>query len=401
MWGNEDCPYNQREPNDGMACERLGVVESPLGTSLRDSDYEDRVRSLVLNFERAGVITNFEKLAQEGDGLFPADILLAARGLGLSVEMPDGSVVPTDISPHPSPATSEWFFTADTADMLARMLPGRTLCLGAPSIAAAKAKIGEAVTLVDVSPWASERFDLSSAQVELRTGFSVESLILDPGYDSAIIDPPWYFPSLSYWLHLASSLVNDGGTVLVPLLGELTRPSAKSDRMKMTDMASEIGPWLIRTGTVLYETPRFERRALERAGIILMEPWRRSDLLQITNSRPAATPRTSDAEVSDWSTFRFGDSLIAIKGDPNEDPEIPRRELAISGLGPDRSFVLDSVSRRDPRIAEANVWTSESTAAKCSNVAALRRLLESDFDLLKYQDQILFLSIIVNLELSL
>lgn len=346
-----------------------------------------------------GLLRNFEELVQAGEGLFPTEVLRALQADSLNVTIPNHSDYRAEVSPHPSPATSEWFFTSETAKLLAMCLPGRALCLGVPSVAAAKAKSGDEVTLVDISPWVIDRFELTAPQVDLRIGLPVESQVLDPGYDSAILDPPWYFPSLSHWLNLASNVVKPGGAILVPLMGELTRPSAKSDRKKMTDMASELGPWYIEKATVVYETPRFERLALERAGIFLNKPWRRADLLRITNANPSPAPRASKASATNWSTLRVGNSLVSIRDESIVNSIDDRGQLVLSGLGPEQSFVLDTVSRRDPRIIEANVWTSESTAAVCSNVIALRILLESDFDRLTSLEKGLFQRVVSSLEL--
>lgn len=365
-----------------------------------NSRYEEQAQALVLNLTTTIPDVTFDRLVRMSQGLYPADVLRAARSAHVDIAMTKPDDCATDTKPHPSPATSEWFFTDETASTLAEHLPGRALCLGTPSVASIKARAGDPVTLIDVSPWARERFGLSEPHADVRLGTRVESVELDAQYDSAILDPPWYFPALTNWLRLASSAVKTGGTILIPLLGALTRPSAEADRALITATASKIGKWTVRPNCVAYETPRFERLALERSGVVLTSPWRYSDLLIISNANRANAPERTPSLNEEWIDFRIGNSIIAVRGGQHGSTNTDAGDLTLSGFGPEESFQLDTVSRRDQRVKRANVWTSENTAAVCSDAAALKQLLSRDPRSLNRIDRDVFERVVSQLELS-
>ena len=383
----------------GISINILDATGSRTSNFEVSTPYDERVRSKLLGVGQEGSKIRFEDLAKAGDGLFPTDILHTARALGLKIELANEGYSGPEVTPHPSPAMSEWFFTTQTADFLARLLPGKTLCLGAPTVAKARSRKSAEVTLVDKSEWLEERFDLAGSKVDFLPGASLESLSLDVGYDSVILDPPWYFPTFDYWIHLASSVLNVGGMLLIPLLGTLTRPSATEDRERILSAVSAMGPWTIQKNCVIYDTPRFERLALERAGIFLKGPWRRSDLLLVRNDFPAMRPAVPKSQAGDWKEFRYRDSLVAVRGLHSDWPYEYNSDFRVSGLGSEDSFLLDSVSRRDPRIQEANVWTSENTVAQCSDVFSLKRLFERSAETMNRAEESLFKSIVTKLEL--
>ena len=268
--------------------------------------------------------------------------------------------------PYPSPARGEWYFTRDTAQMLARRLGTSPLLIGTPSIA----EIAVNATLIDPSPWIFERFALNrSTRVVNRP---VEELAILPTCEAAIIDPPWYGAVIEDWLARASHAVTQGGSILVPLMGELTRPNAAADRAAVTAAMESIGSVTVLQGIIEYATPLFEERALATAGIRLGRPWRIADLAIVRNEVSAKEPPCR-YDAPEWTDYRVGDDIISVRSPV----DIHRSEtiLAYPSSRIDDLLTLDSVSRRHPLVPHANLWSSKNRIGRVEDLRAVRRAL--------------------------
>ncbi|WP_353953563.1 hypothetical protein V6K52_09170 [Knoellia sp. S7-12] len=198
----------------------------------------------------------------------------------------------------------------------------------------------------------SERFDLRAARFIQADVAEIPDSQL---FDAACIDPPWYGRNIENWLRLASSLTRPGGVITLALLGELTRPDAAKDRVRILKLARSIGETEIYRDEVTYDIPLFEWRALEASGLVLEDVWRRADLVVVRNERPAARPKMT-VERRPWREIRIGDHTASVRS------EVFDSEFAgeSASAAYDALGTLDSVSQRHPSIERAHIWSCEN-----------------------------------------
>lgn len=316
-------------------------------------------------------------VARHSGGAFPALVAHIVRKSrpSMPVQTAGSGDALVNRLPHASPARGEWYFTRSSAVQVARLLKGRVLCLGVPSVAEQVAAGGVPATLVDSSPWIQDRFEMGGIQHEMTT---VEDWQPSQVYDSAVVDPPWYGSAITHWIERASSAVRSGGTIAVPLLGELTRPNARRDREVILSAASQLGEAEVLPNMIEYEVPYYEQRALVAAGCPITASWRRADLLMIRCTRPAESQVVQGhvAEEDEWVDFRVVEHLVSVKRSRLAHGFSPESRPLLSVVPGASQYLLDSVSRRDPRVQEADVWTSANTVAKIGDMVTFMRCLD-------------------------
>lgn len=298
-----------------------------------------------------------------GRGRWPADVLapLAERPtvVGVAPAAPGEQWEP-ELSLH----RGEWYFTEATRQDIAAYLEGDVLLAGTPSLLDVTAN----ALLVDDSPWLLDRFE-PRAGSHLDAPF--ERYESTRRFQSTVLDPPWYFPIMLDWIRKASSLTEEGGYVHFPLLGEGTRPSAAADRARVLEACAEIGRTYVLNGAVLYETPLFEHEASLAAGVELREAWRVADLVRLRVEQHPTLIQLSD-RISEWTEVRIGSQILAIRG--SRQPPVTKRAATLLAPVPGvAGWVLDTVSRRDDRWRQVNVWTSRNRVAATANPGRLLR----------------------------
>ena len=316
-------------------------------------------------------------VARHSGGAFPALVAHIVRKShpSMPVQRASSGAALVNRLPHASPARGEWYFTRSSAMQVARLLEGRVLCLGVPSVAEQVGLTGQQTTLVDSSPWIQDRFEMGGVQHEMST---VEDWQPSQVFDSAVVDPPWYGSAITLWVERASSAVRYGGIIAVPLLGELTRPNAVGDREVILNAATQLGEAEVLPNIIEYEVPYYEQRALIAAGCPITASWRRADLLMIRCTSPAKSQvlQNHDAEEDEWVDFRVVEHLVSVKRSRLAH-EFSRESRPLLSVVPGASqYLLDSVSRRDPRVQEADVWTSANTVARIGDLVVFMRCLD-------------------------
>jgi len=327
-----------------------------------DTEYQLAIGKRVSQLLPDERLIDFELICRQARGAFPSDVARAVRQQYPTKRLIDlASTPPTNSRlPEESPTRGEWYFTKKSANEIAALLDGKTLCLGVPSVAECLSARTRNVTLVDSSPWLTSRFKL--ADVHLLAA-PVESFTLDVSFDSAVIDPPWYFPDLLRWLRKASSLVRPGGLITLPLMGELTRPSAASDRARIRSASSAIGRTQIRRARVGYVTPRYEQNALIACGSPNCLAWRVADLLLIKNDTPAPHNSGTPIDNQEWLEFRLGEHIVAVRRSVLDRAAATDGNRILKPVPGVNDFTLDSVSWRDTRRGQADIITSQNTVA--------------------------------------
>jgi hypothetical protein len=271
---------------------------------------------------------------------------------------------------------SEWYFTSASSALLGAMLAQDRPCLiGTPTVAL-HMPLADFI-LVDRSPYVLDRFpSLPGTRVR---NVDVHGWEAEPGSGAVLIDPPWYFPEFGRWLDIALRAVELGGVVVLPLLGEQTRPTAAQERDRVLEFLKATGRVEVLREAVEYDIPVFEARALSAAGVSLSGPWRRADVAIAHVSRRPQDPLRVPVSRNDdrlggavWTTYLIGAQVVKIRFSQTG-------SLAGDGLlepvaGVD-GFTLDSVSRRDPRIDQIDIWSSRNRVARAVNAALLTRAL--------------------------
>lgn len=312
------------------------------------------------------------------EGADPRMVAQRLRGLGLGLATDDeaGADVLDPWVPELHARDFEWYFTPRCAAELAARVgePGASvLCLGTPTVAFALLDAGRVrrVTLVDRNPLAFRRGHRGHAALEARLE-DLAAARLDAGaYDVAVLDAPWYPDALGHWLDVAAAAVRPGGRIVLALLPELHRPSARADRAMVLARARALGTVEVEPRRLAYATPRFEREALATAGVRVPAAWRHADLAEITVEHAPATTRQAPAPEPVWLRFVIGAQVIQL------DPEAPTGPGdVLQPIDGDPSFRYGSISTRDPRRADIGLWTSRSRVARVRRPAVVAGLLE-------------------------
>lgn len=278
-----------------------------------------------------------------------------------------------DWLPLPHPLDFEWRFSGETcaallarADALNRRDQPIAL-IGTPGLCA---------HLLEHGPIGRPFSFLGEANVvtgelrrrAIREAAEISFLACDanPGLaDTVVIDPPWYADYIRPLFRMAAAACHVGGHVLVSLPPEGARPSARTDRRQTLALARRLGLRAIacEPGTLAYDTPFFEWNSLAAAGVRNLPPtWRRGDLLIFERLPIRVAPMAKRQTASAWEEtvvhgVRFRTRMTAAPSDCGEKP---------AGLIPIlENDVLPSVSRRDPRRAGVDVWTSGNRIFRC------------------------------------
>lgn len=315
----------------------------------------------------------FPSLVAERCRLLPVHPALRALLDGLSDGVPS-SVSRVGHEPHP--LDYEWYFTQETADSLAATMPdGSVLCLGVPTVAESLAALGRYSTLVDRNPLTLDEVTTRSPSVTVVEG-DIPSTPDVPSSDLVVLDPPWYEWEFRQWLLFAAECTNEGGHILMPLVPSLVRPSAHAERSRLLDLAAGIGRVATQPRSLRYETPLFEYEVLRRNGLPLSRPWRTADLLIVTVERPRALPPWHVSEpLERWATYAVGGQTVKVRMGGHD--TVGRTGPVVEEVPGCPDLFFDSVSRRDPRRALIDVWTSRNRVASSRDLAAAGAVFEA------------------------
>src|SRR5262249_1501341 len=147
-----------------------------------------------------------------------------------------------------------------------------------------------------------------------------------------------------------------GAHVLVSFPPVGTRPGIESERNELATIADGLGFRLVafHEGSLRYDSPVFERNALRSAGMPELDSdWRCGDLLTYVCVGDSAAPRPeASRDEGIWEEVQIREVRIKIRQDKRHSLLDPALVSVIPG------DVLPSVSRRDPRRTEIDVWTS-------------------------------------------
>ena len=251
---------------------------------------------------------------------------------------------------------STWSFSKLEIGTIASLLstPSKRVCLlGAPSLAKflPNARDGVRHLLVDLRIPEPPVESVASLKCDINLMDGEE---LKEAFDLCFLDPPWHLDSYLKWIELAATCVGEKGTVAFPLMGDLTKPSAASDRQIILQHCRDLGFNIdIRRSAVLYDSPEFEVHMLRRAGIPPVN-WKRADLVTAIRN-DSAQPQKPVRLIPPVPAFK------RVRTEPITFEIVLDRYVANSApliSIPDSGYWMHTPSRREPDISRCNVFTS-------------------------------------------
>jgi hypothetical protein len=194
-------------------------------------------------------------------------------------------------------------------------------------------------------------------------------------YQSVIMDPPWYSPHFYQFMWLAAQCVEVGGIIGISLPPINTRPNIDKERIDWFSFCQIHGLCLenLYAQKLHYAMPFFEFNAFRAAGIKNILPfWRKGDLALFRKVHSERHQRpVLDENKIDWIEVEIDTVRIRTKVENNSYNE----ELKITHLV--KGDILPTVSTRDRRRDEANVWTSGNRIYKINNTKRFLEVLNS------------------------
>lgn len=328
-------------------------------------------------------ISSFADLCRISQGASPAEVLSAIRRLQIEVDYLNHSSDPWgDIKqrfdepwwPEPSPSDYEWRFTRSTAEFigaLASKSGRRILCLGTPTVFRYLVSQGVDAHLVDRNPLLTGTFPKALQDRILTVDVSELSKSTPANsYDLVVMDPPWYSDHFAYWIQVGADLVSKNGNLIFPIFPALIRPSAIGEREALLKAITHLGSSRIIPDAVIYETPLFERETLSGLGVPYIDTWRKADLITLKLSARPNSDLPAPQE-DQWRHFLFGTQVISLRNLPQDKSSITIRSPYDSG-----SFLLRSVSARDPARSIIGLWTSRNRAAVVTGAHRIVKFLD-------------------------
>jgi hypothetical protein len=194
-------------------------------------------------------------------------------------------------------------------------------------------------------------------------------------YYSVVMDPPWYSPHFYQFMWLAAQCVEVGGVIGISLPPINTRPDIDKERIDWFSFCQQHGLCLenLYAQKLHYAMPFFEFNAFRAAGVTDIFPfWRKGDFALFRKVHRDTLDRpVLDETKPEWVEREIDTVRIRVKVEKNTKTE----ELEITPLI--KGDILPTVSTRDKRRAEANVWTSGNRIFKVNDTKKFIQLLDN------------------------
>jgi hypothetical protein len=184
-------------------------------------------------------------------------------------------------------------------------------------------------------------------------------------FQFVLMDPPWYSEHFYQFIWLAGRCLQVGGTLAISIPPINTRPDIDQERLSWFTFCQQQGLCLegLLPNKLEYTMPFFEFNAFRSGGIESILPfWRKGDFAVFKKIKDQHTERKSyEEKASGWVEKEIDDIRIRVKPSLSDKGEQFTFESIVKG------DILPTVSSRDPRRDQANVWTSGNRIFKVSN----------------------------------
>lgn len=283
----------------------------------------------------------------------------------------------TDRLPLPHPLDFEWRFSWEASESLLRVARrlsrenDEILLLSAPSVFyyAIQSKDLSGIRYIGDKTVVTEFLCGIS-----NTGAKCDFLTPSPDLAKAsvvVIDPPWYEEYFRTFFWLASRSCKIGGYVVLSFPPEGTRPGIDAEWLRFLKFANQLGMIHLvdEKGLLPYDSPFFEVNALHAEGINIPRCWRKGIMHVFRKVAEIHTPIPLAKPLEKWNEVQLGSVRLKLR------PTISTKEIdpLLSAVVPGEIF--PSVSRRDPRREQADVWTSGNRIFKCRRPDILEHVI--------------------------
>ncbi len=365
------------------------------------NQYREQVDAWLGELLDQGVV-QFDRLAANLPGVFPTEIVAALnrigreldfqsadqQGLNSSFNTCEVTKDTANLLPVAHPLDFDWRFSKQASKQLVESVRNQEtiVLLGAPSLVAPLADVcNSGIFLFDANQQLQQRLTRRYESVRVTVTDLLESHVERSSFARAVVcDPPWYYEHIKCFLWSTAFVSEVGSFVYCSLPPIGTRPGVDSEREKIFAWANEVGLEFVRLkkGSLEYVSPLFERNALLASQTPEIEGhWRHGDLaiFEVSDSIQTPFPKiNSNRNV--WFEESIGEVRFKLrhKSTITDDPTL--KELV-------EGDVLNSVSRRDERRSQADVWTSGNRVYKCDNtelLALVIQAVERDVELVEY-----------------
>lgn len=175
-------------------------------------------------------------------------------------------------------------------------------------------------------------------------------------FHSVFIDPPWYSNHYLHFMWTAAQCLEVGGYLGVSFPPVNTRPGIEKEKVDLINYCEQQGLYLelIQSNRLEYVMPFFEFNALRTAGIKDIQPfWRLGDFAVFRKMKDVDEERPNDERTPEsWTEIDIKGVRIRINEQVIQTPNEEFVNHLIKG------DILPTVSSRDSRRINANVWTS-------------------------------------------
>jgi len=281
--------------------------------------------------------------------------------------------------PLPHPLDFDWRFTIGTAEYLwnlARQLAkssDQVILLGMTSLStiAGKTSLWDGpITLLDRN---ARTGTMKPSGIRIIQNDILRDKLPNIKAPLVLADPPWYEAEMIGFLWSAASMCRSDGYVAVSIPPVGTRPEIGIERVRIDEAAARFGllPFGLYPNILAYETPFFESNAFRAAGTSASREWRRGDLAIYTRNSNSVGARPANPPGPIWIERQLRGTRIRLQDGLVDEFEIPILKSIVTG------DILPSVSRRDPRRANANVWTSGNRVFLCNGIRVLTLVIDA------------------------
>lgn len=206
--------------------------------------------------------------------------------------------------PAPNPMTSQWWFTLDSVEYVARKVwsfsrGGNCAFLGSPTAGYYFANwTGKQVCVLDIDKHVIHAVNsperLHAELYDARDEISPAHI---GKYNVVFADPPWYLDYTFLFINRARELINKNGYVLCAMPSLLTRPGIIAERTYLLEKLIQCNFEVIslETNSLEYRVPDFEMAAYSDIREFTSRNWRKGDLLVLRCS--PSTSKIVETEI--------------------------------------------------------------------------------------------------------
>jgi len=221
----------------------------------------------------------------------------------------------TDMPPE-HVANREWRFTPESVGRAidkSKYNKNVICCLGTPTLFEELLKRNANALYLDVNKPLIEFFKqkYKGARAEVYDVHNKLDLRFIGKFDTVFIDPPWQLEYYNAFTKRAMQLLKkDGGNIIIALMAVFSRPKALKDLESYAKFLKQMGVRDIEHYcSVNYDTPKFERMALEAANVpIPKNNWRDTELITASFDDRRRLVRNTDLDIPKDEWIREYDS---------------------------------------------------------------------------------------------